>query len=175
VKKPAPKVTKTPRRAATLSSPDELRAWLERSAIVEEAHRHWRYFHAERDPAWIIRACDCLRRGGMEVPETWLEAEREAKGMDYKRKRKRRRPFNADRLVKIGELIGQAATFSPKMSKSELELFLAREIFDPGWEGSGDDYETVMRRAKKKLSHLRVLLSKFKSGPKERTKPRKKT
>lgn len=91
------------------ASEADLFAWFERSGKVGLAQSYWRWYFATRDPAWIVKACESLRHAGIDIPKDWLEHESWAKRVDYKPSPKRR-PFKADRLVMLGQLIDASAS-----------------------------------------------------------------
>jgi hypothetical protein len=126
--KVTPKPPKTSRRVAPIPSgvpltPDNFIAWTLRAIKIRDANPLLNCFYVNRDPRWILQACDSLRRDGIEVPADWLQAESWAK----LRPRGRGHPAKAQQIVKLFELRAIARTHFPEISEQDVRKWLHKE------------------------------------------------
>jgi hypothetical protein len=77
----------------------EIAAHQTRGPKIARAVRLYRCYFADRDPNWILLACDSLRSDGIEVPEQWLRLEEQAKTA----RRPRGHPAKAELIVTVLE------------------------------------------------------------------------
>jgi hypothetical protein len=102
---------------------DEFIAYMVRDGAIQAANALLHRFFIDRDPRWIGKACDSLRRDGIKVPAHWLEAETWARTV----RRGRGQPARADQIGKVLRLHAIAAHLWPEMSKYKMRRWLKRE------------------------------------------------
>jgi hypothetical protein len=86
----------------TLSTAKDIWEFLNRGWTVHEANRRLLAFYIDGQPAWILKACETLREGGIAVPANWRKAEQWAK--EHPRAVRRGPRANALTIAKVLEL-----------------------------------------------------------------------